>query len=350
MRIILLFVIAIIVSTLTIQNSYAQAKPTIVSAVKKSYNGSDVSCTNANNGEITVIASGGSGTYQYSSDNGSTYQSGNVLQNLKGGQNAVVVVRDAKDLNKKSAAMWIWISNVEPLIINTFQRDSYYNDGGDGVSCAGKSDGKIVIQAHGGTVPYKYSIDGGKTFKFVGWVVPPYNEKEDDLSLRVKLEEDDIHNPHPNQSRAVMSQTIRLKNGKLISAMRRKYKEHNWVDAYVSEDKGKSWTFLSEVGNAGAGNGNPPALNITDEGRLVAVFGNRKEPGTMMVVYSDNEGGTWSEPKILRDGYGSADMETIDLGYPLLLKRNDGKMIAFYYWSTKDCLHHIAATIWDADN
>jgi len=193
------------------------------------------------------------------------------------------------------------------------------------------------------------TLDGGRTFKFVGWVVPPFDEKKADLSVKVKLEEDDAQNPHPNQCRAVMSKTIRLKSGKLICAMRRRYNEHNWVDAYVSEDDGKTWTFLSEVGDAGAGNGNPPALNVTDKGRLVAVFGNREDPGTMMVVYSDNEGASWSPPKILRDDYGSEDMETIDLGYPQLLRRKDGKMVALYYWSTKKFLHHIAATIWDAD-
>lgn len=194
------------------------------------------------------------------------------------------------------------------------------------------------------------TVDGGRSFKFVGWVVPPFDDSKVDHAVKVKLEEDNAQNPHPDECRAVMSQTIKLKNGKLISAMRRRYKDHNWVDAYVSEDGGKSWTFLSEVGDAGAGNGNPPALNITDKGRLVAIFGNREVPGTMMVVYSDNEGESWSKPKILRDGYGSVDMETIDLGYPQLLRRKDGKMIALYYWSTKDCLHHIAATIWDGDN
>jgi len=193
------------------------------------------------------------------------------------------------------------------------------------------------------------TVDGGRTFNFVSWVVPPYDKDKVDSSVKVNLGKDDTQNPHPNQCRAVMSQTIKLKNGKLICAMRRKYKSYNWIDAYVSEDDGKSWTFLSKVGNTGANNGNPPALNITDKGRLVVVFGNRKEPGTMMVVYSDDEGVSWSEPKILRDDYGSEDMETMDLGYPRLLKRKDGKMIAIYYWSTKECLHHIAATIWDAD-
>lgn len=193
------------------------------------------------------------------------------------------------------------------------------------------------------------TLDGGMTFNFVSWVVPPFDETKADLSLQVKLEDDETKNPHPDQSRAVMSQTISLKNGTLISAMRRRYNEHNWVDAYISEDDGKTWKFLSEVGDAGSGNGNPPALNITENGRLIAIFGNREEPGTMMVVYSDNEGKSWSAPKILRDGYGSEDMETIDLGYPQLLRRQDGKMVAFYYWSTKEHLHHIAATIWDGD-
>src|SRR5690606_35619186 len=107
--------------------------------------------------------------------------------------------------------------------------------------------------------------DGGRSFKFVGWVVPPFDDSKVDHAVKVKLEEDNAQNPHPDECRAVMSQTIKLKNGKLISAMRRRYKDHNWVDAYVSEDGGKSWTFLSEVGDAGAGNGNPPALNITDK-------------------------------------------------------------------------------------
>jgi len=172
------------------------------------------------------------------------------------------------------------------------------------------------------------TTDGGRTFNWVGWVVPPSD-------------------PH----RAVMSQSIRLNSGKLISAIRRRSGERPfWVDAYVSTDNGQTWSFLSKVGDTGGVNGNPPALSVTGKGRLAAVFGNRNESGAMMVVYSDDEGGTWSEPAILRDGFASEDMETNDLGYPRLLRREDGKMAAFYYWSTTECLHHIAVTIWDADN
>ena len=171
------------------------------------------------------------------------------------------------------------------------------------------------------------TTDGGLTWHWVGWVVPPSD-------------------PY----RAVMSQTVRLKSGKLISAIRRRSGSNCWIDAYVSTDNGKTWTFLSKIADTGDGstNGNPPALNITTNGRLVAVFGYRNKPYSIRVAYSDDEGKTWSEPVILRDDYWAEDMEP-DLGYPRLLRRKDGKMIAIYYWSTKEHLHHIAATIWDAE-
>ena len=168
------------------------------------------------------------------------------------------------------------------------------------------------------------TADGGKTFQFVGWVVPPSDD-----------------------ARAVMSQSLRMPDGKLICAMRRRKDDHNWVDAYLSADQGQTWTFQAEVGDAGAGNGNPPALNVTKDGRLVAVFGNREKPGQILTVTSDDEGRTWSQPLVLRSDFGSEDMETNDLGYPRLLRRADGMFVALYYWSTRETLHHIAATIWN---
>ncbi len=46
-----------------------------------------------------------------------------------------------------------------------FQRDTYYNGGGDGVSCVYNSDGKIFIQANGGTGTFSYSINNGTNFQ-----------------------------------------------------------------------------------------------------------------------------------------------------------------------------------------
>jgi hypothetical protein len=51
--------------------------------------------------------------------------------------------------------------------------------------------------------------------------------------------------------------------------------ERCWVDAYVSHDDGRTWRFLSKVGDTGQGNGNPPALLRLRDGRLCCAYGNR---------------------------------------------------------------------------
>ncbi|MEM1297324.1 MAG: sialidase family protein [Verrucomicrobiota bacterium] len=168
--------------------------------------------------------------------------------------------------------------------------------------------------------------DGRQSFEFLSWIVGA-----------------------DDPSRAVMPETFRLDDGTLVTAMRRREKikggEKNWVDAYASKDDGMSWKFMAKVGDAGTSNGNPPAIAATADGRLCAVFGERDE-GKMLATYSSDGGETWDEPMVLRDDFGSEDNQTNDLGYPRLLRRSDGKMVALYYYSTPDCLHHIAATIW----
>ena len=196
--------------------------------------------------------------------------------------------------------------------------------------------------------------DGGKTFQFLGWVIRPFREDEIDETNKVTLYDDPEKNPYATQCRAVMSQTRMLPNGKLVTVMRRKYtapdgdavNSENWVDAYASEDGGKTWAFQSTAGNGGKGNGNPPALAITSDGRLCTVFGER-EFGTIQIAYSSDEGKSWSEPQILFDEFWSEDMEYADMGYPRVLARSDGKLVALFYYSTKAYLHHIHATIWD---
>lgn len=161
MRIIFLFVIASLVSTLTIQASYSQTKPSIVSAVKKSYNGSDISCASEKDGEITVTATGGSGKYEYSKDNGATYQSGNIFSNLSAGANYVMVVRDRNHRENKSDAVWVWLGTINPVTISSLNINK-------NISCFSAADGVITITAWGGTGTLKYSIDNGATFQSSG--------------------------------------------------------------------------------------------------------------------------------------------------------------------------------------
>lgn len=168
--------------------------------------------------------------------------------------------------------------------------------------------------------------DGGLTFKFVAWIVPPSD-------------------PY----RAVMPSTIRCSANKLVSAVRRRNMtggdDDCWVDAYVSYDAGESWSYCSRIGVTGKHNGNPPALVRLVDGRLCCVYGQRNER-QIIARFSLDEGVSWGNEIVLRDDYCSGQPDQ-DLGYPRLVQRFDGCLVAMYYWATKDNPHqHIAATIW----
>ena len=141
----------------------ANAGSITVSVAKKSYNGSDISCSSSADAQLTITASGGSSPYKYSIDNGSHFQSTNVFSNLSGGQNYIVVVKDAK--GHTSDAKWIWIDQAPNPVTITNINKKYYFNGNNDVSCADASDGQISISAWGGTKSLTYSADGGETFQ-----------------------------------------------------------------------------------------------------------------------------------------------------------------------------------------
>ncbi len=134
-----------------------------VTVTKKSYNGSDISCSESADAQLTITAKGGTSPYQYSIDNGSTYQSGNVFSNLAGNQNYVVVVKDKK--GNTSSAQWIWVSAAPNAVTISYIGKKYYYDGNNDVSCSSASDGQVSISAWGGTGTLQYSMDGGSTFQ-----------------------------------------------------------------------------------------------------------------------------------------------------------------------------------------
>jgi len=172
------------------------------------------------------------------------------------------------------------------------------------------------------------STDGGMHFTIQSWVVP-------------------LDDPY----RAVMSSTVQCSDQKLVSSIRRREigTKRCWVDAYVSEDHGAHWEFLSKVGDTGPENGNPPALLMLEDGRLVCAYGQR-ERRQIIARISTNEGVDWGEEIVLRDDFWTDEFGDADLGYPRMIQRKDGKIVTLYYWAT-DVLReqHIAATIWDPD-
>ncbi|MDX2359167.1 MAG: PKD domain-containing protein [Crocinitomicaceae bacterium] len=112
----------------------------------------DPTCT-GNDGDITITATGGTGTLQYSIDNGVTYQASNVFGGLADGTYDIVV-EDALGCQATSS---VTLSPAPvPSITNVATNDP---------SCFGGTDGDITITASGGTGALSYSIDNGVTFQ-----------------------------------------------------------------------------------------------------------------------------------------------------------------------------------------
>ncbi len=119
-----------------------------------SENFTDITCYNANDGTITINASGGTAPYEYSINGGSSFipNGGNFI-NLSAG-NYPVVVRDSEGCSASGSTLTI--TNPPGLIITAENKTD--------ISCNGLTDGSINIVASGGVPPYMYSIDGGTTF------------------------------------------------------------------------------------------------------------------------------------------------------------------------------------------
>jgi len=171
--------------------------------------------------------------------------------------------------------------------------------------------------------------DGGKTFKFLGWMA----------------------GAEPPVVRAVMPATVRAADGTLVTLLRRRYdlkssfrNDLNWIDAFTSRDDGDTWTHAARIAHTDhtGHNGNPPSLVKLPDGRLAAAYGIRSNPYGIRARVSGDNGITWGPELVLRD-----DARTWDIGYCRSVVRRDGKIVTVYYYATKDHIeNHLAATIW----
>lgn len=117
------------------------------------YNGYNITCHGADNGAITVNATGGNGGgyngYMYRYDN-TTWQTGNVLTNVPGGTRSIQV-RDARGCTVARPVLFLEPSDSLRTALLT-KTD---------ITCHGASTGSISIKAMGGVRPYRYNINGG---------------------------------------------------------------------------------------------------------------------------------------------------------------------------------------------
>lgn len=108
-------------------------------------------CFGDNSGNLTVQASGGVSPYQFSIDN-VNYGSGNSFTNLTAG-NYTTYLKDAHGCITPQGVALIQPSNV---VVTPIYADT--------IRCWGEQNGKVTIQATGGTPGYQYSMDNSSYF------------------------------------------------------------------------------------------------------------------------------------------------------------------------------------------
>jgi gliding motility-associated-like protein len=106
----------------------------------------NITCNGAGNGSISTGASGGTGTIEYSRNNGVTYLPSGNFTSLSAGTYTII----AKDANNCSISTTLTI--IEPPVL-TLGNPTIVN-----VSCNGANDGSISIAAGGGTPGYTYLL------------------------------------------------------------------------------------------------------------------------------------------------------------------------------------------------
>jgi gliding motility-associated-like protein len=119
----------------------------------------DVTCHGAGDGRITLTAGGGTPSYLYSLDGGTTFlDNGGVFTGLAPGTYDPAV-RDAHGCTTAGAT--VLVQEPAALTLSAAATD---------VTCHGGADGTVTLTAGGGTSPYEYSIDGGTTYHDNGGV------------------------------------------------------------------------------------------------------------------------------------------------------------------------------------
>lgn len=128
----------------TATTSVTLTEPTAISATLTP---DDPNCLGATDGSISVNASGGTAPYEYSADNGTTFQPTTLFSNLGAG-NYTVIIRDDNNCTLSVAQALVAPAGVTFTNANT-------------PSTCSAANGVVTITANGGTPGYQYSINGG---------------------------------------------------------------------------------------------------------------------------------------------------------------------------------------------
>ena len=106
-----------------------------------------IASASVNDDDITVTASGGTGTLQYSID-GANFQMSNTFADRANGA-YTIMVRDENGCTKTTSAI---------VAVNTLLTTIEILNN---ITCAGDNDGRVQVNVAGGEAPYQYSLNSG---------------------------------------------------------------------------------------------------------------------------------------------------------------------------------------------
>jgi len=135
----------------------------------------NVTCNGGANGSLTVAASGGTGTLQYTKDGGATWQTSAIFSGLASGTYSIVV-RDANLCTATYGAVTI----TQPSAVAISSVASL------NASCGGRSDGSLTVTAAGGTGALQFSDNGGANWNAGTSPYPFTNLPAGNYSIAVK--------------------------------------------------------------------------------------------------------------------------------------------------------------------
>lgn len=116
----------------------------------------DPTCAGKPDGSISFTGSGGSGSFQYSTDNGATFLSASPVSGLAAGTYAIVI-RDSKNCNAVPTNSTL----TDPPAVTQ-------NAVITPETCTNSADATITLTGAGGNGTFTYSIDGGSVFQASG--------------------------------------------------------------------------------------------------------------------------------------------------------------------------------------
>ncbi len=131
-------------------------EPTVVGGSVASTN---VTCNGAADGTITVTATGGYGTYQYTINGGGSWQSMGVYTGVAPG---------TYDVRVRDAAHVLCTATIDAALVITEPTVVGGSVASTNVTCNGAADGTITVTATGGYGTYQYTINGGGSWQSMG--------------------------------------------------------------------------------------------------------------------------------------------------------------------------------------